>query len=426
MTTKAEANLAAIKARLSGNAPPTNRQILTDSTHGTPRGKGVGNRAAAADAKAAAATAAATAAAEAAAEATGEDPFAELDLSDPDAIATAQANDIELYPNAPIDSIGPAELKKMADRLEEEIDSLEMQIKDGTSVKLRASPEERARGQAGSEELKRQIQEKRSQYKDVVDRLIDAHPDRGSRPEQQYEPYTRRREPVYPKRGWEKAAEKAREAETGEKTLARFYPSSYEGFGVGQSEVELPIEGGGVAKFAHSRARDREAREDIGIPTPLGTLGVPGVSLRMEPGPIDMAGRIAGAAIDKYVLGGDWSQVEGEMVPEHDPRQGGEMFAPRAGGNKLNMPKLEAEMAEREINILGAKQRIKELETSLEDTTWSVPEGETYGEIELLKDDIEQMDAELAQMMRIKQVTAPEIEKAQEAEMLQDEFGTQF
>lgn len=418
------------KARLSGKAPPpTDTNVVAQGMRQTKRRKSVGERSRTADA---AETALVAQPGESWRGDVTQEQMKQLRnyespdvVIGPDAIAAEQASDTELYPDILSDSIRPSELKGMASNLEQEIDSLEMQIKGSAGVKLRASPAERSKQQLTIDELKRQIKEKRLQYKSVVDRIIEIESDIDlkSRPEPQDEPYVREREPVYPERGWEKAAEKAREAETGLKTLERFYPSSYEGFGVGQSEVDLPIEGGGVAKFGYSRTRDREDREDIGIPTPFGRMGVPGLSPRMDGGPIEFAGRVAGAGLDA-MLGGDTSPQE--LQPEALPRQGGLMFAPRSAGNKLNLPKLEAEMSKRKRNILGAQQRIQELEASLEDTTFTVPRGETYGEIELLEDDIEQMDAELAQMMRIKQVTAPEMQKAEEAEMLQDEFGTQF
>ena len=52
--------------------------------------------------------------------------------------------------------------------------------------------------------------------------------------------------------------------------------------------------------------------------------------------------------------------------------------------------------------------------------------GKEYAEIELLKDEVEQMEAELRQMARIRRTTQEEIERQGRSESLSDEFAEQF
>ena len=231
---------------------------------------------------------------------------------------------------------------------------------------------------------------------------------------------------VYPERGFEKAQEKVLEAETGERTVPRFYRDDFVGDMYESNlnlprtkplSVTLPLADGGTAEYTRSRAEEREARSD---------LFVPFASPRMEGGPLTSAGRMAEMQVDK-AFGGDPSMQD--YFPEDYTRRGGKFSVPVATG-QINMEKLAAEMSKRNRYIIGNNQRIKELEKDLDAGSLGGFEGKTYAEIEFLKDENEQMKAELNQMNRIATKTRPEMERrereSEAAESLTDDFSAQF
>ena len=355
-----------------------------------------------------------------------------VDYSQP--VTPAVRNDIE--------SVDPkrympgefARLNRDADRLENEIKSLEMQLRGEVPVMLRAGSEERRKSDVSRSTIQDLLKTKRNEYKNLMN-TVSIFEDQmmGSRPVQRYEEDVRERQATYPGRTAEKGMEKVREAETGEKTLERFYKDDVIG-DVGESflsspvakspRVEVPIAGGGTEVFTRSREMDREDRGND-----LGAV--------QFPNPFEIGGAML-ASGKQRILGEDTTAAEVFPYDEAYASQfgGGEMFAPRRsrltereireGRGVLNLPKLETEMTKRRRAITGANRRIQELEQGLQSGGLGGFRGKEYAEIELLKDEVEQMEAELRQMARIRRTTQEEIERQGRSESLSDEFAEQF
>jgi hypothetical protein len=318
----------------------------------------------------------------------------------------------------------PAEIKLAADRLEDEINSLEMQARGQAPVMGRATAAMRQKQEVDREEIARTLKAKRKEYTALIDRLVEIEP--MSRPTQRYRMPAEDTSAVYPERGFEKAQENVLRAETGDRTLARFYKDDFVG-DMGESNlnlpraeplsVTLPLADGGTAEYTRSRAEDREARS---------TSLIPFASPRMEGGPLTSAVRMAEMQVDK-AFGGDPSMQD--YFPEDYTRRGGKFSIPVATGD-INMEKLAAEMSKRNRYIIGNTERIKELEKGLDAGGLGGFKGKTYAEIEFLKDENEQMKAELNQMNRIATKTRPEMKRrereGQAAESLTGDFSAQF
>jgi len=178
-------------------------------------------------------------------------------------------------------------------------------------------------------------------------------------------------------------------------------------------ETEVMVEGESKPR-RYAVSRKRRALYDVIKPeTPL-TSDNPLYAL-----PRDMA-----VGLYRRLTGDALTEQEATLTKEYRPRQGGIMSAPRG---EVNEEKLALSLVERKRDIIGAKAEILRLRKELPNLK---NPAKAYATIAVLEDDIEQLEAEQTQLLRVKNVTIPrqiaEAEAAKKADELQDKFATQF
>tara|TARA_R100000988_G_scaffold103305_1_gene81764 strand:+ start:1914 stop:3149 length:1236 start_codon:yes stop_codon:yes gene_type:complete len=328
------------------------------------------------------------------------------------------------------------ELNKRADALELEIKNLQSSVRGQAPVKLRATIEEREMAQLEKDEATQLLSAKRGELRQVLEQIESlsgvAEPAKAPSAPPPGVEFDEKRGPVYPGRSRERSQEKLIEAETGARTIEQTQPGIYEYFSSGPEmrEVELPIEGEEPRVYA--RSRKRQAMKQLFDPRTGGVaLNNPlGEALIKSPARLGIA---AGQSVYDQTLGSGDKPTADSISPEslRAPFSSGVMFAPRAPmGQQFDADKtgekLSVEILSRKRNIRGANSRLTELQDSIGDT--SRP-GDIYAEIEALKDEKEQMQAELNQLLRIKDVTIPRREAEEESEPekhLLGDFASQF
>ena len=363
------------------------------------------------------------------------------------------------------------ELNKRADALESEVRDLSSQIRSGqsrTSVTTGASVAERKRAEQKSElsdDGKRaQLAETR---KELVSVLTAIEALEGVAPQVESAPQTRpdvrptfdeKREPVFPERDIQRADEKLREAESRVYTSEQMSDLPYEYFRSGPEKGETVIdvgpEGNQVPRrYAVSRKRE-ELKKLLGVqrsPTQglirstvnEGPLSPLHHGLKVGYGAADRLAAIGGdvltGGVVRKVLGGEPIATtmapemyeEGAILPKAalpslvpEPHQGGVMFAPRG---KVDPTALKTSLLSYRRKIRGADYQIKQLQNQLGEA--GNPK-DIYASIEALKDDKEQSQAVMNQLLRVQRVTLPrqqaEEEASERAESLSDEFASKF
>jgi len=419
--------------------PSTDRTLETGMVEqsGTPTNVGERSEAARAAAEAKAKAAAAKAAEEAAKNAEDErikglnDPFGSLDLSDPDAIAAAQANDIELQ----VDDEKVRESKiederqvqeDLTNRLSElavQIDYLKSQT---IGFPVGVTQEERMEVRQSAEALQQQLAQAQAEYDSTQKMLVASN-----RTLEELQPvqnivdekpivepgvfnvYNRESGPAFPERRLDrfKTRQKLREAETGEKTLSRFFKDDFVGniseqaFNLPvKNRVTVPLADGGEAVFTDSEAKQRN-REGI--------FGIPGIELqnsaigRIISTPIEFYGELAKipfaeANIGIGVGGGEYSG--GRVIHEAGlaGKTGGVMFTPTAPkGRPIDEERLTQQIETRQNIIAANDAEIESLNQEIESRRSGSRIGDLTGRIALLEDDSDQKRAELRQLDRV-------------------------
>jgi hypothetical protein len=366
-------------------------------------------------------------------------------------------------------------LEKQADALRLDIRGLEGAGRGSPVIMTRASVEEREAAKLSSYEVARNLSAKRKKLTGVINEIIDRKktllPDpkvsdfpSEVAPGEQFKSSG----PVYRNRSRQRADEKSREVDSGVYTSEQMSPSAYEYIRSGpeRGETEVMVEGESKPR-RYAVSRKREAlKKALGLgglsPTqPLRSMLAEGPMTRpyLAAQALGAAGDMALDAVTSLprgIAGGYVRDVlSGERAPEgamlssrgthlfgddryiHDipgfsrpdylPEKvlrGGIMSAPRG---EVNEEKLALSLAERKRDIIGAKSEILRLRKELPNLK---NPAKAYATIAVLEDDIEQLEAEQTQLLRVKNVTIPrqiaEAEAAKKADELQDKFATQF
>lgn len=355
-------------------------------------------------------------------EPTGRDPFIGLDLSDPDAIAAEQANDIELeVDDERVRAAIREDEKQVQQDLTNRLSELSVQIDDlkskTTGFPVGVTQEERMEVRQSAEALQQQLAQAQAEYDSTQKMLeqlqaeLDA-PFAGERPVQNivdekpivepgvFNVYNRESGPAFPERDRFKTRQKLREAETGEKTLPRFFKDDFVG-NISEQAFNLPVENrvtvpladGGEAVFTDSEAKQRN-REGI--------FGIPGIELqdstigRALSTPYEFYGELAklpfaeaniGIGLDRVGLKG---------------KTGGVMFTPTAPkGRPIDEERLTQQIDSRQDIIAANDAEIELLNQEIEGRRSGSRIGDLTGRIALLEDDSDQKRAELRQLDRI-------------------------
>jgi len=350
------------------------------------------------------------------------DPFGVLGLSDPQAIAAAQANDIDLKVDQDlvISEIKQDELR-LKENLETKLEQLDILISDLQSQKLGypvgITRLERKNYQDRLLKLQQDIQSAKSEYrktKNMLSILMDEIKSSDSRVQDdvEIEKTVVDQGPVYGDRDYEREQEKLLQAETGERTLSRFFRDDLVGNISEQAfnlpvkrESSVPLASGEDAVFTRSRAVQRE--EDDPFPIPMLTA----------PETLRGAGTMIGR-LGRGVAEGTMSQIlSGEPVPapyltEENVNRGGILSTPKQsqltarevveGRGEYDANRTKMAIDSRKELILANQVEINRLQKEIEDRKPGSRIADLTGRISLLQDDNEQKQAELVQLQRIR------------------------
>ena len=359
------------------------------------------------------------------------DPFdgGLLDLSDPAVraeIEREQENDIELKVDE--DRVRAAQREKdleLEEILDDRLNQLSVQINDlkgqTTGFPVGVTSEDRIELKKSEDSIKerlRIVQDEFDVTKKILDNLrikLSPNPVIGGVEETKpvFEPgvvnvYNRESGPAFPERDRFKTRQKLREAETGEKTLPRFFKDDFLGniseqkFNlpdkIGSTkvgpEVTVPLTDGGEAVFTDSEAKQRN-REGI--------FGIPGVELqntaigRALSTPYEFYGELIKLPFAEANIGsglGDRVGLQGKT--------GGVMFTPTAPqGRPVDEERLVQQIQNRKNIIDANNDEINLLNEQISGRRSGARIGDLTARIALLEDDNDQKRAELRQLDRI-------------------------
>tara|TARA_R100000231_G_scaffold50926_2_gene43070 strand:- start:8591 stop:9880 length:1290 start_codon:yes stop_codon:yes gene_type:complete len=352
------------------------------------------------------------------------DPFdgGLLDLSDPAVraeIEREQANDIELKVDE--DRVRAAQREKdleLEEILDDRLNQLSVQINDlkgqTTGFPVGVTSEERIELKKSEDSIKerlRIVQDEFDVTKKILDNLrikLSPNPVIGGVEETKpvFEPgvvnvYNRESGPAFPERDRFKTRQKLREAETGEKTLPRFFKDDFVGNISEQAfnlpvkrSVTVPLTSGQDAVFTDSEAMQRN-REGI--------FGIPGVELqntaigRALSTPYEFYGELIKLPFAEANIGsglGDRVGLQGKT--------GGVMFTPTAPqGRPVDEERLTQQIQTRKNIIDANNDEIKLLNEQISGRRSGARIGDLTARIALLEDDNDQKRAELRQLDRI-------------------------
>jgi len=341
-----------------------------------------------------------------------------------------------------------------ASDLTRDIEALESRIDAGDDILVRrAAPSEDIGDQVEQEDLTSQLRDKRRQLAQAQkDFEALGEPEAPAEEvEVEAKEFDEQRGPVYPERTGRRFEEKAREYETGEKTMERQYPGAAEylspmtGLYGKTSETlktyptaEARAEGKAPEEEVFTSTRRREdLAKSLKSVSGLGQLG--GVL-----DPESLAGQATSFAVnlpdwidEGYVKGLEDHYAEQGKLPAGESRRarqmgyssdkdaldawrtivrqktsyqrGGEMFAPRG---RVVEDKLAAETAKRRFALQRMGQVVPQLLQEIAAMeAMRNPDRHAYAKkqaaLQSFLDEKEQIEAELSQLMRIKRVTLP-------------------
>mgnify|MGYP003108864543 CR=1 FL=1 len=358
------------------------------------------------------------------------DPFGSIDMTDQEAIAEAQANDIELNVDPERVAAGIREdERKLQQDLTKQLDAIDVEIQgveqDTLGFPIGVTAEERVQYEESREGKRQQLSElknKRAELKSQLAQLGESMKQDSEVSAVDEQPASQPREmsPVYV--GRDRFAQDAavRRAETGERTLSRFFKDDV----VGElSEQRFNLPQGNTATISVDPAssgltEDEAASGEVVFTDSLdrlrnaeGIVGIPGInmegSLLELPAAFvqELGSSVLGSALSAMTGGGPVSsrsfreRVFGDTAPRGD---GGLMFTPTAPeGRQVNMDRLNKEIESRQDIIEANDDEIKNLQQQIESRPMGARIGDLTGRIALLESDNEQKQAELTQMDRI-------------------------
>ena len=351
------------------------------------------------------------------------DPFdgGLLDLSDPAVraeIEREQANDIELKVDE--DRVRAAQREKdleLEEILDDRLNQLSVQINDlkgqTTGFPVGVTSEERIELKKSEDSIKerlRIVQDEFDVTKKILDNLrikLSPKPVIGGVEETKpvFEPgvvnvYNRESGPAFPERDRFKTRQKLKEAETGEKTLPRFFKDDFVGNISEQAfnlpvkrRVTVPLTSGQDAVFTDSEAMQKN-REGI--------FGIPGVELqntaigRALSTPYEFYGELIKLPFAEANIGSGLDRVGLQG------KTGGVMFTPTAPqGRPVDEERLVQQIQNRKNIIDSNNDEIKLLNEQISGRRSGARIGDLTARIALLEDDNDQKRAELRQLDRI-------------------------
>ena len=344
-------------------------------------------------------------------------------------------------------------LEAQRDKLESEIDVLASQQSGIKPVVFRKTEEERRRDELSSEQIATNIQAKKDQLRSLLadinkrkagaapEETVEAAPMTPS-PTKVFDPM---RGPVFPDRTLRRADEKVRQAETGVYTAERMLPGMHEYVTSGEHlrETTLPVADEPTQRrYAVGRRREGLRRmlgmqESVtqpnrsmltkglmepfyeGIVRPAGAIVEPAIDVASRV-PAGLAGGyIRSAMTGEPIPGGTnlWRDERyGETrddffpLPEYAPerpQRGGQMFAPRG---QADPQRVNEAIVERSRQIAAMKREVAKLRGLAQEERRPA---DSYARIAAYEDGIEQLQAELVQLERVKRVTIPRREYEQ-------------
>jgi len=338
-----------------------------------------------------------------------KDPFGGLDLSDPEAIAQEQADDIDLA----VDEETVMENKSidLTNKLGK-LDSLIGSLKSKTpGFPVGITEEGRTKYEEQRSKNQEDIKQARAEYKETLNMLASLRKEIESyNASKNVQPTPE--EPiiesgsVYPERDRFRARAKTRQVETGERTLPRFYKDDLIGETYEQSfnlptnrRTTVPLAGGDEAVFTQSEAMQRGTE---------GAIGIPGIEITDSAiaTPYDFYGGLArriGETGLSYATTGS-APGPADYLDDSQINRGGRMFTPTEPGSPMQVDKekLNREMTNRENLIDANKIEIDKLNQQIDERRVGAAIDDLTARIALLEDDSEQKQAELSQLQRIK------------------------
>ena len=384
--------------------------------------------------------------------------------------------DAEPVVDSDVPDMSVAELQRERNRLDTELRGLEAtQRQGGQSVYKpyaldQASLAEQDRSR---EELRNKINDRRDKLTQVTRELAEKKAGRQTErdeiaireritvPPGEVPTFDPMAAPTFPKRDLRRADEKVLEAESGVRYMpgGTFYQGAQTAFqkpDVMATRQGEPGEPEVTSRYARSRRRS-------GLKRALGIEGSITEPLKQIPAEVigfeGIRPAYAGAAAATTVANLAFNPVEGGLTMytdpttgqprrmftgkptnirvfdpypfDPDPQQGGMLSAPRKRGGPIDLSDINRRLTNQRIRKQDLQNRISDL---MEEDRASIRgKPQLRAQIAMMQDDIEQVDANISQLNRIREVSIPREryeaqmkERAAEADAFEDDFSKEF